>query len=180
MKSSPHLGPMKAPQPMTSHASPAQRAIMNRQQAARSNCTIVVPPLQPVNNTTQNGHESIYSLPPSYPRRPSQTPSPSTSRPSGFSVQGVLSSSTSNFPSPPTHQQQRQQQQRPQRNSFSQQSAVSRPMAGTSLTRPISIPGESWSYCDIDGYVCRRKSLSTRIPVPQLTSSCFFPLVAIG
>ena len=145
MKSSPHLGPMKAPQTMTSQASPAQRAMMNRQQAARSNCTIVVPPLQPVNNTTQNGHESIYSQPPSYPRQPSQTPSPSTSRPSGFSVQGVLSSPTSNFPNPPTHQQQRQQL-RPQRNSFSQQSAVSRPMAGTSSTRPISIPGESLSY----------------------------------
>ncbi len=145
MKSSPHLGPMKTPQAMTSQASPAQRAMMNRQQAARSNCTTVVPPLQPVNTTMQNGHESIYSQPSPYPRPPSQTPSPSASRPSGFSVQGVLSSPTSNFPTQPIHQQQRSQL-RPQRNSFSQHSAVSRPTAGTSATRPISIPGESLSY----------------------------------
>ena len=145
MKSSPHLGPMKAPQTMTSQASPVQRAMMNRQQAARSNCTTIVPPLQPINTTTQNGHESIYSRPSPYPRQPSQTPSPSTSRPSGFSVQGVLSSPASNHPNQPTHQQQRSQL-RPQRNSFSQHSEVSRPTAGTSSSRPISLPGESLSY----------------------------------
>jgi hypothetical protein len=141
MKSSPHLGPTKAPPTTTSQASPIQRAMMNRQQAARSSSTSVMPPLQPVNTNMHSGQGNVYSHPSPYPRNPPQISSPSTSRPSDFAMQGGLSSPTSNFPPQRLHQQQRPQP-RPQRNSFTQQSSFPRRPSDQSATQSGPIPGK--------------------------------------
>ena len=142
MKSSPDLGPIKAPPSTTSQAAQIQRAMMNRQQAARTNSASGVPLLQPVNTIMQSGRENAFSHAPPYTRNLSQTSSPSSSRPPGFAVQRGLSSPTSTFSAQHLHQQQRPQH-RPQRNPFTQQSSFPRPSAGASATQRDAIPGKS-------------------------------------
>lgn len=144
MKSSPHLGPMKVPPTTNSQTSPVQRSMMNRQQAARSNATSVVSPLQLVNTMMQSGHDNVYSQPLTYPRNHSQTSSPSASRPSDFVMQGGLSSPTSSFPTQQMHGQQRPQP-RPQRNAFPQHSTLPRRVSGPSATSSGSIAGKPTS-----------------------------------
>ena len=141
MKGSPHLGPVKGQQPMTSHPSSIQRVMMNRQQAARSNSTSVMPTLQPVNHMVQGGHDNNFSYSPPYPRNPSQSASPSCSRPPGSGMQAGISPPGSNLPVQQIHQQQRPQTQ-PQRNSFSQHPPGSRHRSGSLTTTPGPIPGK--------------------------------------
>jgi hypothetical protein len=140
MKGSPHLGPTKTQQPTASQASPIQRAMMNRQQAARSISTSVMPALQPVHNMMQGGHESPFPHSSPYPRNPSKNSSPSCSRPPGFTMQAGMSSPNSNFPAQQMHQQ--RPQVRPQRKSFSQHPAVPRHGSGPLTTPPGPIPGK--------------------------------------
>jgi hypothetical protein len=144
MKSSPHLGPTRGPQPMTSQPSPMQRAMMNRQQAARSSSTSIVPPLQPVNTMTQGGPEHAFAHSPTFPRNHSQTSSPSTTRSPGFHTQGGTSSPTSHFPVQQMPPQQRPHI-RPQRNSFTQHSSAPRPGSGQLTTPPGPMQGTSSS-----------------------------------
>lgn len=141
MKGSPHLGPTKAQQPIIHQASPIQTAMMNRQQAARSNSTSVMPPLQPVNNMVQGGHETTFSHHPPYPRNPSKNASPSCSRPPGFTMPVEISSPNSKFPAQHLHQQHRPQV-RPQRNSFNQQPRIPRQGSGPLTTPPGPLLGE--------------------------------------
>jgi hypothetical protein len=140
MKGSPQLGPMKTQPPVTSHALPIQRAMMNRQQATRSTTGVPLPP--PVNSIMSTGHENAYSHTSPYPRNPSQTPSPSTSRSSAFAMQGSLSSPTSNYPAQQMHQQPRPPLRPPHRNSIGQHSSHPQSTSGATAARPISIPGK--------------------------------------
>jgi len=142
MKGSPQLGPMRTQPPLTSQALPIQKAMMNRQQAARSNSTSGVPPSQPVSSIMSTGHENAYSNTSPFPRNPSQTPSPSTSRSSAFAMQGSLSSPTSNYPAPQMHQQPRPPLRPSHRNSIGQHSSHPQSTSGATAARPISIPGK--------------------------------------
>ena len=141
MKGSPHLGPTKAQQPMGNQTSPIQRAMMNRQQAVRSNSTSGMPPLQPVNNMMQGGHDSAFPHSTPYPRNLSKNSSPSSSRPPVFTTQAGISSPSTNLPAQQMHQQQRPQV-RPPRNSFSQHPAMPRHGSGSLTTPPGPIPGK--------------------------------------
>lgn len=143
MKGSPHLGPTKTQQPVAHQASPIQRAMMNRQQAARSNSTSAMPPLQPINNMMQGGHENNFSHAAPYPRNPSKNTSPSCSRPPGFTMQAEISSPNSNFPAQRLNQQQRPQV-RPHRNSFNQQPTIHRHGSGPLTTPPRPTPDQEF------------------------------------
>jgi hypothetical protein len=150
MKSSPQLGPTKSQPPLSSQALPIQRAMMNRQQAARSNSTPGLPPPQPASNMMSTGHENVYSHTSPYPRNPSQTPSPSTSRSSAFAIQGSLSSPTSNYPPQQMHQQQQRPPLRPpHRNSLSQHSSLPQSTSGATAAQPISISGKPLTLAQI-------------------------------
>lgn len=143
MKSSPHLGPTKAPPTTNNSASPIQGAMMNWQQAARSNSTSAVPPLQPINTVMQSEHKNVFSSYPSpYPQSSVQTSSPSNSRPSGSNMQGALSSPTSNFTAQQMHQQQRHYSRQP-RNSFIQHCSAPRPTSSASAHPPGPISGKA-------------------------------------
>lgn len=141
MKSSPQLGPMKAPPNPTSHPTPI-RVGMNRQEVARSNSVSVAPPLQPANPAMQSGDENVFSHHPLYPRNTSQNSSPSSSRPTGFSMQGRLPSPTSNFSAQQMYQQ--RPLPRPQRKSFSHQSPFPRLVSGSSVSPPRIAPDQGF------------------------------------
>lgn len=144
MKSSPHLGPTKAPPTTNNSASPIQGAMMNWQQAARSNSTSAVPPLQPINTVMQSEHKNVFSSYPSpYPQSSVQTSSPSNSRPSGSNMQGALSSPTSNFTAQQMHQQQRHYSRQP-RNSFIQHCSAPRPTSSASAHPPGPISDQEF------------------------------------
>jgi hypothetical protein len=152
MKGSPQLGPMKSQPPLSSQALPIQRAMMNRQQAARSNSTSGVPPPQSVNSMVPTGHENAFSHTSPYPRNPSQTPSPSTSRSSAFAMQSSLSSPTSNYPAQQMHHQPRPPLRPSHRNSIGQHTSHPQLTSGATAARPISIPGKpgpctKFCYC---------------------------------
>src|SRR5947199_2793062 len=118
-KGSPQFSPVRS-RPATGHASPIQRAVMNRHQQSRRHPGLV-PPLQPVDPMSQAAREGVFSSSPALqPTPPSQNSSPSASKSPGFAVQGGISSPSSDLhlpqppPPPPQHQHQQQQQQQQQ------------------------------------------------------------------
>lgn len=145
MKGSPHLGPVKAPPHMTSQASPMQRAMMSRQQAARTNSTSSsMPPLQPVNTMVSGQPQSAFSSSQvQYPSNNSPSSSPSASRSPGYSMQGGMTSPASTFPNQQMHQQPHTSQPRPQRSSFSHHQSDPRAAPGQLNTPPASMPGKT-------------------------------------
>ena len=141
MKNSPQLGPIKVPPSTNTRASPVRRTMMNWQRAARSGPGSVVPPLQPINTMMHNGHKNVYaSYPPPYPPSSAHASSPSISRSSGSTMQGGLSSPTSNFSAQQMHQQP-QQHARQHRKSFAPQCPAPRISSGASVPPTCPIPG---------------------------------------
>jgi hypothetical protein len=106
LKGSPHMGPVRPSIP--GHASPMQKAMLNRQQHARRHPMLVQPPLQTVNFIPQTGRKGIFaSSPPLQPTPPSQQSSPSTARSPGLALQGGISSPNSDLQAQPQQQHSR-------------------------------------------------------------------------
>ena len=110
----------------TGYASPVQRAAMNRLQQNRRSAQI--PPIQPVNPTSQAAGEGVFSSSPSLqPTPPSQSSSPSASKSPGFVVQGGMASPAPDLQTQPMQYQPRPMPQ-PRPKSFPPRPTQARPM----------------------------------------------------
>ena len=128
-KGSPQFSPVRS-RPATGHASPIQRAVMNRHQQSRRHPGLV-PPLQSIDPMSQAAREGVFSSSPALqPTPPSQNSSPSTSKSPGFAMQGGMSSPPSELQA--QHLQQHQRSQPPQQpRPFPPRQPFPRPRGGS-------------------------------------------------
>ena len=112
---------------------------MSRQQQARRNPTFM-PPLQPVNPTSQAAGQGVFSSSPSLqPTPPSQHSSPTASKSPNFAMQGGMSSPTSDLQA--QHLQHHPAPLPPQRpDSFTPRPPLARSQSGSVSASPANPP----------------------------------------